>query len=735
MRGSHKLWLAAALILGVAAGAFAHERLRVSGSGIPLAWSSPASIGIVINSDGSDDIPDGSHETALRDAIQAWNGVPGSDLNLSEDTADLQQARTDWETDSLHLILFDETNDSGFFGGGSGIVAITPVWFFTNGQIIDADVLFNGSEFTFTTSGEVGSFDVGDVGTHELGHLLGLDHSGWAGGTMYPYVDQGVVLQRSLSSDEVCGARDIAGGSAFGSITGTVERLTGGAPVAGAHVVARSADGRPAASALSTDAGDFVLVGLADGTYTVYADPLDAPVSDANLGGDHTIETDFETTFAAAPAVVLAAGIADVGPIAVGDDVALGLGSNFDVYPLRAIQGDTVQHTVRGSGLVLGSTLEVSDPDLSLSGITWFGNSVTFQVTTAPGEPRGHADLQVTNVGGAFNVLPGALEITPPSPSVASVTPSSGPSAGGSALTLSGADFEPGARVVIGAEIYRDGEPGGCTVVDPSTITLTTLPTAAGVHDVVVIDDSGVEGRKVDGFLSAALPSLTTVFPSAGDAAGGTEVVLRGTDFADGLSVRIDGVTQGSVTVEDQTTARFDTLGSLPGVYTLELENPGGGIATSAFAYVAQADPALASVLPAEGGTGGGTTVTLTGAGFTAGSDVIFGADPDTGLGGIPAASVVFVDASTLEVATPPHAQGDVALVVLAASGQATALAGGFTFVKSGGGGGGGCFVRPVFGLPPPASAAFGAWWILLLLAATLWMRRARTPRAAHAHE
>ena len=87
---SHRLWLAAALVLGVAAGAFAHERLRVSGSGIPLAWSSPASIGIVINSGGSDDIPDGSHETALRDAIQAWNGVPGSNLNLDEDTADLQ---------------------------------------------------------------------------------------------------------------------------------------------------------------------------------------------------------------------------------------------------------------------------------------------------------------------------------------------------------------------------------------------------------------------------------------------------------------------------------------------------------------------------------------------------------------------------------------------------------------------------------------------------------------------
>jgi hypothetical protein len=732
---SRKLWLALALILGAAAGALAHERLRVSGSGIPLAWSSPASIGIVINSDGSDDLPDGSHETALRDAIHAWNAAVGSALEMDEDTSDVQQARTDWESDNIHLILFDETNSSGFFGGG-GIVAITPVWFFSNGVIVDADVLFNGSEFMFTTSGEANSFDVGDVGTHELGHLIGLDHSGWAGGTMYPYVDQGIVLQRSLSADDVCGARDIAPSGAFGTITGTVERLTGGAPVAGAHVVARSADGRPASSALTTDDGAFELVGLADGTYTVYADPLDSPVSDANLGDGHTIETDFETTFAAGPALVVSAGTFDVGPIAVGDDVALSLGSNIDSYPLRVVQGDTVQHLVRGSGLVLGSTLEVSDPDLALGTIAWLGNGVSFQVTAPLGEPRGHADLQVTTAGGAFNVLPGALEITPPSPSVASVTPSSGASAGGTLLTLSGATFEPGARVVIGSEIYRDGEPGGCTVVDASTITLTTLPTAAGAHDVVVIDESGVEGRKVDGFLAVALPSLTSVFPSAGDAAGGTEVVLRGTDFAAGLAVRIDGVTQSGVTVEDDTTARFATLGDTPGAYTLELENPGGGIAMSAFVYVAQADPDLGAAAPEEGGTKGGTTVTLTGAGFPADAVVVFGADPDTGLGGTPAAGVVFVDAGTLEVTTPAHAQGDVSIVVLDPStGQASALAGAFTFVKTGGSGGGGCFTRPVLGPPANRGALYGAWWILLLLATTLWMRRGRSLRAAHAHE
>jgi hypothetical protein len=117
-------------------------------------------------------IVDGSHTPAIQNAIAAWNEVGGTTAHLREIVSSSQRNRTDWESNNIHMILFDESNDSDYFPAGSGTVAITPVWFYSNGRIADADILFNGQGFQFTTSGQTGAFDVEDVGAHEIGHLL-----------------------------------------------------------------------------------------------------------------------------------------------------------------------------------------------------------------------------------------------------------------------------------------------------------------------------------------------------------------------------------------------------------------------------------------------------------------------------------------------------------------------------------------------------------------------------------
>jgi len=716
----------------------AHIRLQVN-SGTPLYWGTPSNIGIVINSTGSDDITDGSHETAIRLAIRDWNGGTGTTAQLVEDTAPAQQARTDYASTNIHLVMFDESNASGYFSN-PGTVAVTPVWFYGSGLIADADVLFNGLNHQFTTEvpGTPGRFDVGDVATHEIGHLLGLDHSGFAGATMYPYVDPIIILHRSPSLDDLHGLREAYPSGSSGRLTGTILRTSDSSPVHGACVFARDAFGHTSGATLTAANGSFSIVGLDAGIYDVGVSPLDGPVSAANLGIGHTIQTDFESaetpgSFALGTGQTLA-----VGTLNVDGDVTVSLGDPGDPFPLRCVMGLTNVFfaSVHGSGLSLGSTLTTTDPFLTIHSVNWLGTRVDFSVDVGAGAEVGHADLKVVTATGDVNILPGAIEVTPADPTVASVTPGTGPDFGGTLLTLAGSGFTAGARVVVGPNIYVDGEPGGCTVVDANTITLTTASKPIGTFDVVVIGVTGVEGRRVNGFTTSGnIPVLDTVFPLAGAAAGGTQLKLRGQNFVagGGFRVEIDGVIQTNVTVDDPTMVTVVTNGGVAGgPYDIDVYNPTGDFATRSYTYVATADPTLATVAPGSGTMLGGETIQVTGTNFVPGMQVEFGADETTGLGGSPAASMTFIDANTLDVLTPAITAGAKnVLVTNPGTGQAEVALAAFTFFGGGGGGGGGgCSVG---GVPTPRDPWLpltgGGWLFATIL--LVWLNAHRLRRRA----
>lgn len=720
-----KARLLTVLALAFAAAAFAHVRLINPSSGSELSWGNAGNISIVINDAGSADVADASDEVALQNAIAAWNDANGHVAQLVENTSPAQKGRTDWASSSVHLMLFDEANTSGYFPGGSGTVALTPIWFYNNGTISDADILFNGKNFTFTTQGTGGAFDIQDVATHELGHFLGLDHSGVAGASMYPYVDPTVILHRSLSADDVAGMRAMYPDGSFASLSGRVRRSAGGAGVAGAYVCARDADGRLAGSALADDAGYYTIQGLDAGSYRVYARPLDAPVSNANLTPGHSVETNFQATYVTGTHALTSGEAKSLGDLFVGQDVSISLGKSTDNFPLRVVAGASNSLQLHGSGLLSGSTLIPGDSAVTVLSSSFFTSVVNFQVSVPSNAAPGLVDLEVVDFAGRRSILPGALEITPPDPVVTSISPPTADVASSTPVIIKGANFGPGARVVIGNRVYADGEPGGCSVLDNTTIMLSVTGTIAGLHDVVVIDASGVEGRLTGGFVSAVLPSVSTVFPVAGNRDGGTEMVVRGNNFTSDIVVRIDGVVQDDVLVDGSQRLVVTTEGGPEGgPYLVEIENPGGGIATSAFSYVRPEDPRIDGVSESTGPKAGGELITLTGANFTGATVVVFGADPDTGLGGVEATTTTLVNSSTLIVEVPPNSSGSKAVLVRRPdTEQASVLAAAYTY-QGGKSSSGGC-AASVGASGPGDIAGFLGWALGLVVLVLARQKRA----------
>jgi len=69
-----------------------------------------------------------------------------------------------------------------------------------------------------------------------------------------------------------------------------------------------------------------------------------------------------------------------------------------------------------------------------------------------------------------------------PAPKVSSISPSSGPAAGGTPVTITGTDFAAGAKVNIG------GVAATVTGINKTSITATTPAHAAGAVDVEVVN-------------------------------------------------------------------------------------------------------------------------------------------------------------------------------------------------------------------------------------------------------
>jgi hypothetical protein len=154
-------------------------------------------------------------ESAISDSFGAWSGATGTTFNSTANpglvaplarVAAPDSCSNDSENnvDGLNTICFNQSS-SGFTSGvlaftrtitanavGATVGSSAPAQFV--GQILDSDTLFrNDGQAIYATPAALataqgqGAYDLESLLTHELGHWLGLDHSGVFRAIMFPF--------------------------------------------------------------------------------------------------------------------------------------------------------------------------------------------------------------------------------------------------------------------------------------------------------------------------------------------------------------------------------------------------------------------------------------------------------------------------------------------------------------------------------------------------------------------
>jgi hypothetical protein len=207
------------------------------------------------------------------------------------------------------------------------------------------------------------------------------------------------------------------------------------------------------------------------------------------------------------------------------------------------------------------------------------------------------------------------------------------------------------------------------TVVSATQITAVTPVRVAGAVTVDVITPGGI-ARASDVFtFVAATPTVSSFTPNSGSTGGATSVVITGTNFIGTTGVSIGGVTATSFVVNSATQiTAVAAAGTGSGAVTV---TTAGGTGTSATAYSYLAPPVVTSLDVTTGSTAGGTTVVISGTGFTGTTSVTFGGT---------AAAIVSTTNNAITVTTPAKPAGAVTVIVTTSVSSASSATGAYTY-------------------------------------------------------
>lgn len=269
----------------------------------------------------------------------------------------------------------------------------------------------------------------------------------------------------------------------------------------------------------------------------------------------------------------------------------------------------------------------------------------------------------------------------PPELRINRLLPPRGATAGGTPVLIEGSGFlrgvagsgtqaRPLSTLRVGGNQVQDFQ-----IIDDGTIELRTPPGATGAASVTMQNPNGnfICNNCFTYFDELV---VTTFSPREGPLAGGNEVTLTGTGFTDDTQVNFGTFSSPRVTFVSATELKaVAPRGAAVGPVDLVVYNKNGA-SNQRRAYAYQADVRVGAITPVTGDVAGGTTVTITGAGFTGATAVNFGANAG--------ANLTVVSDTRLTVESPAGAAGAVDVQVVAPNGSWTVRSG-FTYFEAGG--------------------------------------------------
>lgn len=386
-----------------------------------------------LQSPGANIKPDSDVVGAARRALARWASL--SNINFIVTWSPATSVSPADAGDGISLLTIATTPENEAFNSAA-TTGRTRVFFDPEtGNIAEADISINprpraedGTELQFSTDGTPGTYDLEATFTHEIGHLLGLDHSALLSSTMQARQAYNgtfglpALTERTLSEDDRQKIVSLYGSKLkSGRIEGRlIDNRTPGALTAlnGVNIWAENVvNGRVIASDVTADDGTYRMEGLTPGQYRVI---VSAPADDARQKL-RSFELSNQVLVKADVATPLNSSLVPQQASALNPRV-IGLNAELSTVALPLAPGRRVKVYLGGEGVdqVPGTSISVNSPYFTVDPASLAREQiaapypiVSVELTVAPNAPFGDYTLRLQSNSGETAYVPGAITIDP----------------------------------------------------------------------------------------------------------------------------------------------------------------------------------------------------------------------------------------------------------------------------------------------------------------------------------